>query len=155
MRRILAYAVILIVAGACTLGEIMTDYGDPADMSPADLAGTWHGGAQRWIIFKDDETFIAKELPYEAVSSFVPKGFDPSSQMLNGSGTWSLEAPDNASHERKSSVRLSFERLADTDNRFGYSMDALRQDDGVVSLFLFHGGRSHFVAYRKFGGTPG
>ena len=55
MRRI------LIVAGACAMGEMLTDYGDPVDMRPADLVGTWVSGKARAIVFDEDATFALRQ----------------------------------------------------------------------------------------------
>ena len=150
MRRVLAYAAILIVAGACAMGEILTDYGDPVDMRPADLVGTWVSGKDRSIVFDEDGTFAASNLPYELFDEFVPEGFNPADQ-LDGCGTWSLEVPISASHDRKSKVALSFDRLAGTEvASAGPSPSALRQDGVVYLIFFYVGsGGNSWTAYHK------
>ena len=151
MRRAVAYLAILIVAGACAMGEILADYGDPVDMRPTDLVGTWVSGKSRAIVFDEDGTFAASDLPYEVFDEFVPNGFDPADQ-LDGSGTWSLETPIGASHGRKSHVHLRFDRLADTSAALGGpDLSALRQDEGVVYLVFFYvgSGGNGWCAYHK------
>ncbi|GIH07836.1 hypothetical protein Rhe02_59030 [Rhizocola hellebori] len=142
MRRVLAYTTILIVMSACALGELWADYGDPVDMKPADLIGTWTSGTDRSIVFGEDGTFTASNLPYEAFDDFVPDDFDPTSQ-IDGSGTWALESPGT--------VALSFLRLAGSDIRSaGPSPNALRQDDIVYLVFFYVGtGGNSWTAYLK------
>jgi hypothetical protein len=138
----------IIVAGGCTLGEIMADYGDPVDMQPSDLVGSWRSGQHRTITFDEDGTFTAAHLPYEVFDEFLPVGFDPARNII-GSGTWSLEAPDENPDGPRSTVALSIE-LADKLGVIGVELSALRQD-GTVFLFFFYvgeGGNS-WTAYQK------
>jgi hypothetical protein len=41
MRRALAYGAIAMILAGCALGEVFADYGDPVDLKPQDLVGTW------------------------------------------------------------------------------------------------------------------
>lgn len=150
MRRVLIYTAVLIVIGACSFGETMADYGDPVDMRPADLVGTWNSGTDRSIVFSEDGTFTASNLPYEAFDDFVPDEFIPGSQV-DGSGTWTLVSPATKPDGPASTVALSFQRLAGSKVRSaGPNLSALRQDDVVYLVFFYVGdGGNSWTAYRK------
>jgi hypothetical protein len=133
MKRILVYLAVLLIGAACGMGEALQDPGDPVPMTPAKLVGTWHGGTERFITFKEDGTFSAINLPVGPFHDY-PKsiGFDATRQRLDGSGRWTVAG---------ATVHLVFERLAGKDQgRSGPSADlaALRPADHKEYLVFFY-----------------
>jgi hypothetical protein len=140
VKRVLAFVAILVVIAGCSIGEALQDPGDPVDMTPSTLAGTWHGGTQRFITFREDGTFTAINLPTAPFADYLNStGFDPGRQRLDGSGTWTLETLSGQSAQPHASVRLSFDQLAGAPTRYsGPILSALRPEDGKVYLVMFY-----------------
>jgi hypothetical protein len=142
VKRALAYLAILLVIAGCSMGEALQDPGDPVDMTLLTLAGTWHGGTQRFISFNGNGTFSATNLPSPPFQDLLGSiGFDPARHQLDGSGTWSLTAaPDQPAYPH-ATVHLSFDRLAGRAEAFdGPDLSALRPGDGQVYLVMFYVG---------------
>ena len=137
MPRIGAYLATLLLIAGCTMGELWADQGDPIDLRPGDLTGTWHSTPDREITFAADGTFTATNLPTEAFSNFaIPPG------PLDGSGTWSVDT---------SEVALVYRLLADTEVRMsGPNLTALRENN-VDNLYFFYvgAGGNSWTAYQK------
>ena len=140
MRRLLVHLMIVLLAGACSIGEALADYGDPVELAPADLVGAWHGGTQRLITFAEGGSFDAKNLPYAAFEGLLPAGFDRT-RPVDGSGTWQLDG---------AGVELTFLRLGgDEVNAGGPDLNALRQDGVVYLVFFYVDQGNSWTAYRK------
>lgn len=146
--RLAAYATTLALATGCAMGEIWADWGDPVDLQSANVVGTWRSGPGQEITFADDGAFTALALPYDRFKNWIPENFDVG-QPLDGSGTWTLEAPHENPDGPRSVVSLSFTRLAGVSaGRGGPDLYAVRQD-GVESLYFFYDGGTSWTAYRK------
>lgn len=138
MKRIHVYLGILVMLSACALGEVLQDPGDQVDMTPSTLAGTWHGGTERFITFQEDGSFSAVNLPIPPFQEFV-NSHQLGPAPLDGSGTWTLERSSGESTGPRATVHLSFEYLAGIPARFdGPDLDALRPGDGKVYLVVFY-----------------
>ncbi|MCW3816595.1 hypothetical protein ONA91_19295 [Micromonospora sp. DR5-3] len=155
MRRVLALFVAAVVAAGCSLGEVLADDGDPVDLRPADVVGTWRSGAQRVITFDDHGGFTAEWLPYGVFDDFLPIGADRDAN-ITGSGTWALGRPEQNPDGPSSAVRLTFLELAGTRNGQGsFGLSALRQDGRVRLLFFYVGpGGNSWTAYEKCDDCP-
>jgi hypothetical protein len=142
VKRILGYLSVVLVVLGCSFGEELQDPGDPVDMTPSSLAGTWHGGTQRFITFQPDGTFSAVNLPVPPFQDAVGRGFDPKHDRLDGAGTWALpDPPVGPSPRVHSTVHLSFDHLAGRRVYFdGPDLAALRPGDGNVYLVFFYVG---------------
>jgi hypothetical protein len=143
VKRILAYLATALVIVGCSFGEELQDPGDPVDMTPTSLAGTWHGGIQRFITFADNGTFTAVDLPSPPFDDYLKSiGFDPAHHRLDGSGTWTLlGTPNGGSPAPRSTVHLRFDNLAGQSTFFdGPDLSALRPGDGMVYLVFFYVG---------------
>lgn len=139
MRRVVAFLVAVVVAGACTLGEIVTDYGEPVDLQPSELVGMWQSsGRSRLIVFDEDGSFVATGLPpgiFDQDSDGVP---DPAPNRLDVWGTWSLTTP--IKEGTTGVVELGLEGIAgDRLELFQLRMIPLRRDDGQIWLYFFYG----------------
>jgi hypothetical protein len=141
MRRVLVYLAIVFVLG-CSFGEELQDPGDPVDMTPSTLAGTWHGGTERFITFREDGTFSAINLPSAPFHDFLNRiDFDPARRRLDGSGTWTLGGLSGRSTGPQATVHLSFDLLAGVPAYYdGPDLSALRPGDGKVYLVFFYVG---------------
>jgi hypothetical protein len=142
VKRVLTFLAIALVIAACSFGEELRDPGDPVELSPATLAGTWHGGTQRFITFDEDGTFSAINLPSPPFQDFLNSvDFDPTRQRLDGSGTWTLRRSGGQAAGPLSTVHLSFGNLAGVRTTFdGPDLSALRPGDGKVYLVFFYVG---------------
>jgi hypothetical protein len=151
LRRIATALAILVVAGACTFGEILADYGDPVHLQPTDLVGTWISGQRsRAVTFDEDGTFTATDLPAGEFESFLPEGIHPG--RIDGQGSWSIEQPEpgDEAEQLSTGVKLDFNRLAGVEIALAHSMSPAQQD-GVTYLYFFYvgdGGNS-WTRYRK------
>jgi hypothetical protein len=146
MRRILAYLAIALVLGACAIGEVLENDGDPVDMHPVDLVGTWYSptdsGSARLMTFRNNGVFSATNLPYAAFEEDVRRDFDPGVDRLDGSGSWSLVRPPGQSAGPTSEIELDFQKLDGvTVASAGPNLSALRQSNGKVLLFFFYVGQ--------------
>ncbi|SCL69838.1 hypothetical protein [Micromonospora chersina] len=149
LKRVLAFTATLVLAMGCGLGELTADYGDPVTLQAPDLVGTWRGGERRIIVFREDRTFTATDLPSEAFHDLLPDTFDPSRDLLDGAGEWTLEPP--AKEGLSSDVKLSFRRLGGEDVAMSGPHPSVSKDNGVVRLTFFYvgtGGNS-WTAYEK------
>ncbi|MBV1849607.1 hypothetical protein [Catellatospora tritici] len=148
MRRILALVAALVIGGGCTLGELTADYGEPADLRPADLVGTWSNADGGDLVFTADGKFTATKLPYEAFKNFLPDGF---TGQVDGGGTWELRSARSGGPD--SVVGLDFGPLAgQADARLGQSVDALVQDGKTYLVFFFVGAGGN--SWHAYGKTP-
>lgn len=152
--RVLALLATLVVAAACTMGEILRDYGDPVDMQPSDLVGTWYsnsgsgGSGSRLFRFEEDGSFSATDLPESEYGSFLPPGADATAP-IDGEGTWSLEPPRRDPDGPTATVDLRFSQLAGRPAAGSTHLSALRQD-GTVFLVMFDAGDGYgWFAYQK------
>lgn len=150
MRRLIALLVAAVVAAGCSLGEVLADYGDPVDMRPADLIGTWRSGPHRVITFAENGGFTAEWLPYDEFADFLPVDFDPAANVT-GSGTWTLPPPFENPDGLASRVTLSFRELAGMRSGSGaFELSALRQGGRVHLVFFYVGpGGNSWTAYEK------
>ena len=152
MKRVLAWLAILVVIAGCGIGEALQDPGDPVDMTPSTLAGTWHGGTERFITFREDGTFSAINLPYALFKNDFDSGSHPASQKVDGTGTWALVGTAGRPDSPRSNVHLDFEQLTGASHRIAsIELNALRPEDGKVYLVVFYigdGGNS-FTGYLK------
>lgn len=155
MRRLIALLLAAVVAAGCSLGEVLADHGDPVDMRPADLVGTWRGGTQRVITFAEDGGFTAGWLPYEEFDEFLPVDFDPAANVT-GSGIWALRPPFENPDGPASTVALSFHELAGARNGSGaFEHSALRQGGRVLLFFFYVGpGGNSWTAYERCADCP-
>lgn len=151
MRKLLCLVLAVIVTAGCALGEILADYGEPVDMRPSDLVGTWRSGPQRTMTFHENGTFTANDLPYEYFDPFLPVEFD-ATLPVDGAGTWRLEPPLENPEGPRSSVELSIELTAKP-GRIGVEMSALRQDDDRIFLYFFYvgSGGNSWTSYERCG----
>jgi hypothetical protein len=142
MKRVMAYLAILAVATACSLGEQLRDPGDPVEMTPESLAGTWHAGTEGFITFSEDGTFTAINLPSPPFRDFLnDRHFDPTQHRLDGSGTWTIEANTNEPDSPHATVSLIFDNLAGGPARVGGpNLHGLRPGDGKAYLVMFYSG---------------
>lgn len=140
MKRVLAYLAIAVVLAGCSLGESLQDPGDHVDMTASTLAGTWHGGTERFITFQEDGTFTAINVPNPPIQDFLNSiGFDPARDRADGSGTWTLKALSGESAAPHATVHLRFRQLAGAPATFdGPDLEALRPTDGNVYLVVFY-----------------
>jgi hypothetical protein len=140
VKRVLAYLAILVVIAGCSLGESLQDPGDHVDMTASTLAGTWHGGTQRFITFQEDGTFSAINVPNPPFRDFLNSiGFDPARDRADGSGTWTLEGLSGESAAPRATVRLHFKQLAGVRPTVdGFDLEALRPADGRLYLVVFY-----------------
>jgi len=143
VRRAAALVALVLVSG-CALGEILADYGDPVDLTAPALVGTWWGGTTRLIVFRADGTMAANDLPVPVLEDALPAGFDSAAHGADALGSWEVARPGT--------VDLSVEVLAGSPVPMsGPSFSALRDDDGVVGLWLFYSGDggNSWTVYRK------
>lgn len=142
MKRIVAYLAILVVTTACGLGEVLQDAGDPVEMTSASLAGTWHGGTERFITFSKDGTFTAINLPSPPFQDFLnSQHFDQAQYRLDGSGTWAIKANTNEPDSPHATVHLSFDTLAGGPAGYdGPDLLGLRPSDGKAYLVMYYVG---------------
>ncbi|GHJ45963.1 hypothetical protein Cs7R123_33050 [Catellatospora sp. TT07R-123] len=128
------------------VGGALADYGDPADLRPADLVGTWSNVDGGNLVFTADGRFTAVKLPYERFRDFLSHDF---AGQVDGSGTWKLRSSQTGGPMNK--VDLDFGQLADEpEARVGDSVDALVQDGKTYLVFFFVGdGGNSWRAYAK------
>ncbi|MFG2058117.1 hypothetical protein ACGFI9_29260 [Micromonospora sp. NPDC048930] len=152
VRRMIALLLAAVVAAGCSLGEVLADYGDPVDLRPADVVGTWRSGPQRVITFDDQGGFTAEWLPYDVFDEFLPVGLERDANVT-GAGTWAVRAPFGNPDGPSSRVALTVEELAGTRTGKGsFELTALRQDGPVRLLFFYVGpGGNSWTAYEKCG----
>lgn len=130
----------LVVAAGCSLGEALQDPGDPVDMTPATIAGTWHAGTQRFITFDEDGTFTALNLPPDLFKN-PPGAADPAAPPIDASGRYTLGFLSNATTGPHASVELNIEHRTGADIvRGSAELTALRPGDGQVYLVFFYVG---------------
>lgn len=157
MKRILAYLAIALVIVGCSFGGELQSAGDPQDMTPSSLAGTWREGTDRYFTFNEDGTFAAIDLPPAPFKDDLKSmGVDPAHSRIDGSGTWTLLADPNAgSPPPRSVVDLRFDHLAGQATFFsGPYLNAVRAGDGKVYLVFFYLGRDDATAvYLKCAGS--
>ncbi|MFI6331921.1 hypothetical protein ACIBBG_26885 [Micromonospora chersina] len=149
LTRGLAFTAIVVLAMGCGLGELTADYGDPVTLQASDLVGNWRSGERRVIVFHEDRTFAATDLPSEAFHDLLPDTFDPSRDLLDGAGDWTLEPP--AKEGVSSAVELTFRQLGGELVAMSGPHPSVLEDNGVVRLTFFYvgtGGNS-WTAYEK------
>jgi hypothetical protein len=69
-----------------------SDHGDPVELQPSDLVGTWQSGQRRTIVSPEDGTLC----PLTCRSRCSMSSYQVISirqDRLDGSGTWKLKAP--------------------------------------------------------------
>jgi len=133
VKRSLALLAVLVVTAGCTLGESLQNPGESVDMTTATIAGTWHGGTQRFVTFAEDGTFTALNLPPDMFEK-TGNSPDPAAPPIDASGRYSLGSPT-------ASVVLTFEHQTEADVMLGSTtMDAFRHDDGKVYLVFSYVG---------------
>lgn len=156
MKRILAFLAVALVIAGCSFGDELQSAGDPQDMTPSSLAGTWHEGTQRFITFDENGTFSAVDLPPAPFADDLRSmGVDTAHSRVDGSGTWTLLGnPNGGSPPPRSTVDLRFDHLAGHETFFtGPYLNAVRAGDGKVYLVLFYLGRDDATAtYLKCAG---
>jgi hypothetical protein len=142
VKRVLALLAILVVGAGCALGEVLQDPGDPVDLTPSTLAGTWHGGTQRFITFKEDGSFSAIDFPATPMRDFLNSiGFDATRDAVDGSGTWTLGGRPEDSSSPQATVHLVFTQIAGVSSKAGGpDLNALRPGDGKVYLVMSYVG---------------
>ena len=147
MRRVLLYTVLLVLVGACGLGEALTDYGESVLLKPRGLVGTWQNGTSRTITFAEDGTFSATDLPHEAFGHMLLEGFDPARDRLDGNGTWEIET----ARAEASSVTMHFDEFGGRQtNSNGPELIAKRQEGIVYLVYYYIGERGNsWTAYHK------
>lgn len=89
-RVSVAFVAVAVVIAGCSLGEALQDPGDPVDMTTATIAGTWHGGTERFITFAEDGTFTALNLPPEMFGTYDDPA-EAAGHRVDGSGHDNLD----------------------------------------------------------------
>jgi hypothetical protein len=140
----------LILLTGCTLGEIFASYGEPVELQSEDVIGTWQSsGGERTIIFAEDGTFTAVNLPREEFDEFVNAG----TGQIDASGTWTTKPPIVHEGRVANEVWLLDVELTGSESggRGAFPIEAYRQDSAAVWLFFFYDGSggSSWTAYEK------
>lgn len=135
MKINVAVTVALVLAVSGCGGN---DDGEPVDLRPENVVGTWQGDPGRTFVFTGDGTFTATDLPARMFDTPDPEG-----AAIDGSGLWRLSSPIEDPEKRRSVVHLNFRLLAGKDvNSSGPSLDAR----GERLFFFYDGG---WYAYAK------
>jgi hypothetical protein len=139
VRRTIAYLAIVGVVAACGFGEALQDYGDPVNLSPDSLAGSWRSGPDpRLITFSEDGTFTAVDLPYEIFHEELPRSFDPLHDKVDGAGTWKFLPSREGLN---SAVELTFREIFGKEVRYGgLELQATQYEGHPVWLVFYYVG---------------
>jgi len=129
------------------------------DLTPAELAGVWRerGGAAE-MVFGQDGTFTATDLPYQEFQDFpgvLPDGFDPAADKLPGAGKWELLPPLGNSAGPLTTVYLHVRMLAGRPSTTGTQVRAERFGSGPVLLSFYLGDPdlNDKIVYEKVAGS--
>jgi hypothetical protein len=136
MRRLMVYLTGLVLLAGCGLGEALSaanqDF-EAVALQAQDVVGAWAGEPDRTVTFKDDGTFSATTLPYDAL--VVGPGYDGDKAKPDGSGTWHID---------DTHIQLTFQKLAGKQVSADGYFECYKHDQGFV-----------FIAFDYAAGTYG